>query len=142
MEVRDRTGIVLGTASAAVEPGETHCAHRADVHTALVAKLRPERLHLKHRVASIENGPDHAVATFENGRRICARLIVGADGLRSVVRALIDTTPMTFLKQITNRTIAPASLLPPTSLTIASASGRTACADSSRCRSGTGTKSR
>jgi len=115
MEIRDRSGGVLATAPAALE-GEAESVyphHRADIHNALVSKLSPTRLHLGHRVASVENGSEHAEATFENGRRIRARLIVGADGLRSIVRKLIDATPMTFLKQVTNRTIAPASLLPP-----------------------------
>lgn len=112
MEIRARTGSVLNVAPAATEAGETHCAHRADVHNALISKLSAARLHLGHRLVSIENGFDYAEATFENGRRIRARLIVGADGLRSIVRTLLDATPMSFLKQVTNRTIAPASLLP------------------------------
>jgi len=114
MEIRDRTGSVLNVAPAATgaDAGETHCAHRADVHNALISKLSPARLHLDHRLVSIENCFDYAEATFENGRRIRARLMVGADGLRSIVRTLLDATPMTYLKQVTNRTIAPASLLP------------------------------
>lgn len=114
VEIRHRSGAVLTTAPAALE-GETGCVyphHRADIHNAFIAKLSPARVHLGHRLASIENGSDHAEAIFENGRHIHARLIVGADGLRSVVRTLLDATPISFLKQMTNRTIAPASLLP------------------------------
>ena len=115
MEIRDRNGTILATAPAAIEnpAGSVYPHHRADIHNALVSKISPARLHLGHRVVSVENSSDHAGATFENGRRIRARLIVGADGLRSVVRTLIDATPISFLKQVTNRTIAPASILPP-----------------------------
>ena len=114
VEIRNRSGSVLATAPAALE-GEAGCVyphHRADIHNALIAKLSPSCVHLGHRLASIENGSDHAEAIFANGRRVQARLIVGADGLRSVVRTLLDTTPVSFLKQLTNRTIAPAALLP------------------------------
>ena len=99
----------------AVENGEAefaHSVHRADLHDALVARLQPGSLHLDHRLTSIVNGLGHAEATFQNGRTIHARLVVGADGLRSVVRTLLDATPMTFLHFVTHRTIAPASLLP------------------------------
>jgi salicylate hydroxylase len=115
VELRDRDGSVLRAAPASIEPGEpefAYCAHRADLHDALVSKLLPGRLHLGHRLVSVETTADCAEARFENGRHIRARLIVGADGLRSVVRTLLDATPMTFLNLVTNRTIAPASLLP------------------------------
>jgi salicylate hydroxylase len=117
VEIRDRHGKVLGAIPTAVEPGEgefAHCVHRADMHDALVSKLPTGRLHLGHHLASVRNRPDHAEARFDNGNRIRARLIVGADGLRSVVRAMLDATPMTFLDRVVHRTIAPASLLPAT----------------------------
>jgi salicylate hydroxylase len=115
VEVRDGRGSILGSTPTAVEEGEAKSAfsvHRADLHDALASKMSRTRLHLGHRLASLENGSSHAEAAFENGRRIQARLIVGADGLRSIVRTLFDATPMTFLKLVTNRTIAPAFLLP------------------------------
>jgi salicylate hydroxylase len=115
VEIRDSRGRFVGAIPTAVEPGEgefAYAVHRADLHDALVSQLRPEQLHLGHRLASVRNLPDHAEATFENGNRLRARLIVGADGLRSIVRTLLDTTPMTFLNRMVHRTIAPASLLP------------------------------
>ncbi len=115
VELRDKTGTVLGTAPTAVEAGEAgfvYSVHRADLHDALIARLQPELLHLGHRLTSVENISDHAEATFQNGRTINARLIVGADGLRSIVRTSLDATPMTFLNVVTHLTIAPASLLP------------------------------
>ena len=50
--------------------------------------------------------------SFENGQAVRARLVIGADGLKSVVRACLDSTGMTFAGMVTHRTIAPASLLP------------------------------
>ncbi len=113
LEILLKTGVVLHTAPAGMEGGETHCAHRADVHTALVSRTASDRIHLGHRLAQIRDKDDYAEALFENGRGVRARLLIGADGLRSVVRTLIDATPMTYLKQVTNRFIAPASLLSP-----------------------------
>ena len=115
VELRGQGGHILGTAPTAIEAGEpefAYCVHRADLHDALTSRLPPERLHLGHRLASIHNLSDHAEATFENGHRIHARLVVGADGLRSVTRTFLDATPMTFLNLVVHRTIAPASLLP------------------------------
>ena len=115
IEIRDHTGSILGATPTAIEAGESefaYCVHRADLHEALLSKLSPERLHLGHRLVRIDYTGDHAEATFENGRRARTRLIVGADGLRSIVRTCLDATPMTFLNLVVNRTIAPASLLP------------------------------
>ena len=115
VEMRDSKGRVLGETPTAIEPGEAEFAyavHRADLHDTLISQLRPARLRLGHRLVDVESKFGHAEAVFHNGRRIRARLIVGADGLRSVVRAVLDATPMTFLKMVTHRTIAPAALLP------------------------------
>ncbi len=115
VEIRDKAGIVLGTTPTAVEDGEAEFAfsvHRADLHDALVARLQPGSLHLGQRLISVANEAEHAAATFEGGRTVHARLIVGADGLRSTVRTLLDVVPMTFLNYVAHRTIAPASLLP------------------------------
>ena len=112
MEILDKNSNVVATAPAAIDGGETFGAHRADVHNALVSRINPSRLHLNHRLASIESHDDYAEAVFENGHQVRATLLIGADGLRSVVRRLIDATPMNFQNQITNRTISPASLLP------------------------------
>ena len=115
VELRDSKGRIRGEAPTAIEAGEAefaYCVHRADVHDALMSQLWPKRLHLGHRLASVDTRSGYAEAVFDNGRHIRARLIVGADGLRSTVRAVLDTTPMTFLKMVTHRTIAPAALLP------------------------------
>jgi salicylate hydroxylase len=112
LEVLSRDGSIIAAAPAAIEPGATHTVHRADLHGALISHVPAESIQLGHRLRSVANGESHAEAEFENGRRIRARLIVGADGLRSRVRSLFDSTPMTFHKSLTNRTIAPADVLP------------------------------
>ncbi|WP_428538995.1 FAD-dependent monooxygenase [Rhodopila sp.] len=73
VEVRDGRGSIFGSTPTAVEEGEAKSAysvHRADLHYALASKMQRTRVHLGHRLASIENAPDHAEATFQNGRHI------------------------------------------------------------------------
>jgi salicylate hydroxylase len=73
VEVRDRKGKVLATTPTAVEAEESefaYCVHRADIHDALIAQLRHERLHLGHRLASVQILPEHAEAAFDNGASV------------------------------------------------------------------------
>ena len=93
VEIRDRDGYVVGSSPTAIEAGEpefAYCVHRADLHDALLSRLPATQLHLGHRLASIREVADRTEAIFENGRRIHAGLIVGADGLRSIVRTYLD----------------------------------------------------
>ncbi len=115
IEMRDETGTIQSSISIRFAEGESDVAysvHRADVHNALLAGIAPERLHLSHRLASITHHEGFVEARFENGATIRARVIVGADGIRSRVRAYMDDGPMAFVKMVTHRTIAPAALLP------------------------------
>lgn len=61
--------------------------HRADLHDLLRSTVPAERLHLSHRCIAVEDQGTHAIARFENGAVAEADLIVGADGIHSVVRA-------------------------------------------------------
>jgi salicylate hydroxylase len=115
VEIHNGKGNVLGTVPTAIEAGESelsYCVHRADIHGALISQVRPGRLYLGHRLASVQNFPSYAEARFDNGVCIRAHLIIGADGLHSIVRTLVDATPMTFLNKVVHRTIVPGSLLP------------------------------
>ncbi len=61
--------------------------HRADLHDLLRDLVPPERIHLAHRCARIEQDADGATIYFENGASATADLVVGADGIRSAVRS-------------------------------------------------------
>jgi salicylate hydroxylase len=63
--------------------------HRADVLTALVAALPSDRMHVGHRLTGLVDHSDRVEAQFENGARIKADVLVGADGIHSTVRHIL-----------------------------------------------------
>jgi salicylate hydroxylase len=87
--------------------------HRADLHASLVAALRslqPDAIALGHRLTRVE--PD-GTAYFANGRQAQADILVGADGLHSVVRrSLFGDLQPSFTGQVAWRGIVPAERLP------------------------------
>lgn len=60
--------------------------HRADLLDALATDLDRSAIHLGHRLAGIEELSDRIVLTFSNGARVETEFLIGADGVRSVVR--------------------------------------------------------
>ena len=66
--------------------------HRADLLAVIASGFPTKRIHLGHRVAGLAEECDSVEAWFENGARITADIVVGADGIirpcapRSLVR--------------------------------------------------------
>ena len=60
--------------------------HRADLHAMLVSLVPESAATLSASCASVRNEGNTAVATFEDGSQFEADVIVGADGIHSVVR--------------------------------------------------------
>ncbi|MEU1920761.1 FAD-dependent monooxygenase [Streptomyces albogriseolus] len=71
---------------AAGEQTHTHLIHRGDFIDALMGVLPEGMVHLGHKLETIEDRGDSAALTFANGATAEADLVVGADGIRSVVR--------------------------------------------------------
>ena len=65
---------------------KTHLIHRGDFIDALVGVLPEGMVHCGHKLATIEDKGDRSVLTFANGTTVEADLVVGADGIKSVVR--------------------------------------------------------
>ncbi|KQQ90019.1 FAD-dependent monooxygenase [Arthrobacter sp. Leaf137] len=65
---------------------QTHLIHRGDFIDALLGVLPDRMVHLGHKLQGIEDKGDHSVLTFTNGKAVEADLVVGADGIKSVVR--------------------------------------------------------
>jgi salicylate hydroxylase len=63
--------------------------HRADLLLALAGALPAERLHVAHRLVALTDHGDRVEAQFENGARVSAAMLVGADGIHSVVRGIL-----------------------------------------------------
>jgi salicylate hydroxylase len=60
--------------------------HRADLMQVLASGLDPARLHLDHRLVAIEEPAADVLLTFANGSTSKAKIVIGADGIHSVVR--------------------------------------------------------
>jgi 2-polyprenyl-6-methoxyphenol hydroxylase-like FAD-dependent oxidoreductase len=63
--------------------------HRADLLNALLGAIPAERVHPGHRLTSFVDHGDRVEAEFRNGVRATADVLVGADGIHSVVRDIL-----------------------------------------------------
>ena len=59
--------------------------HRADLQRALLSGLSG-RLHLSHRIISYEEIGDEIHLTFQNGSSATCDILIGMDGIKSIVR--------------------------------------------------------
>ena len=86
--------------------------HRADLQKVLSAAHGTDKLHLGHRLASIEERGDEMLLTFTNGTAVAADFVVGADGVRSVVRDFVAGPESTLYSGTSAfRGIVPSALL-------------------------------
>ena len=70
--------------------GAPYCGiHRADLQRVLSGALGGAGLHLGHRLVDIIDGGDGVRLEFADGRSAEADLVIGADGVRSVVRRFV-----------------------------------------------------
>ena len=60
--------------------------HRADLLDALASGLDHSAIHLGYRLTAIEERSDSVVLAFANGAHVEAEIVIGADGVRSVIR--------------------------------------------------------
>ena len=94
IEVRDKNGGVLQ----AIDLGDVHTRFgrttvsilRADLQAVLVGALRAGTLHLGKRCIKVDRSDSGAVASFDDGTHAEGDIIVGADGVRSIVREAVS----------------------------------------------------
>jgi salicylate hydroxylase len=88
--------------------------HRADLLDVLASGLDRGAIHLGHRLAAVEEGSERIGLTFDNGARVEADYVIGADGVRSVLRqALYGDDHPTYTGQMVWRALLNAADLSP-----------------------------
>ena len=94
--------------------------HRADLLDALASGLDHRLIHLDHRLVGVEERSKGVVLAFANGAKVEADFVIGADGVRSVIRhALYGHDHPTYTGQMVwrallNRSDVPRDVLEPT----------------------------
>ena len=63
--------------------------HRAVLQERLIAQLKPNTLHLAKRCTGIEQHENDVTVQFEDGSTAMGDILIGADGIRSVVRTAL-----------------------------------------------------
>ena len=87
--------------------------HRADLLDALASGLDRSAIHLGHRLTGIEERSDRTMLAFANGAQVEAEIVIGADGVRSVIRrALYGDDNPTYTGQMVWRSLLSASDVP------------------------------
>ncbi|OTP76203.1 FAD-dependent monooxygenase [Caballeronia sordidicola] len=87
--------------------------HRADLLDALVKGIDPSAIHLGHRLSNVTQGEDGVSLAFANGVEVKADIVIGADGVRSVVRqALYGADTPTYTGQMAWRALLKGSDVP------------------------------
>jgi salicylate hydroxylase len=87
-------------------------SHRADVLSMLIGALPGERMHAGHRLTGFTERGDKIEAQFENGARVTADALIGADGIHSTVqRLLFGATAPRFTGCAAYRGLVPAEKL-------------------------------
>jgi salicylate hydroxylase len=69
-----------------IHEARTHLIHRGDFIDALLSVLPDGIVHLGRKLTTVDDQGNRSTLVFADGGRVTADLVVGADGIRSVVR--------------------------------------------------------
>jgi FAD-dependent urate hydroxylase len=94
MVLRSWTGKTLATFGGKADEPIMHVVWRADLHRALHDMALDRGVHIEHgrRLVRLNDTVDGVTAEFADGSTASADILIGADGIRSTVRPLIDPT--------------------------------------------------
>lgn len=80
---------------------KTYAIHRATLHTILLDKLDGVNILLNKKLKSLSQTTDEVNFTFEDGTSYSSNILIGADGIHSVVRkSIINNTELRIAKQV------------------------------------------
>jgi salicylate hydroxylase len=97
--------------------------HRADLLDVIAAAFPSDRVHLGHRLVGLRGTGEGTEAWFDNGARIIADVLVGADGIHSAVRtALFGAEEPRFAGCVAYRGLVPAECIADLGLEVGSQS--------------------
>jgi len=86
--------------------------HRGDFHALLIQALAADSLHYGKKLTGLRQSSDQATMTFADGSTAEADLVIGADGLNSVVReALLGKEAPVYTGVVGHRVMIPAERL-------------------------------
>lgn len=75
--------------------------HRGKLQQLLLSELNPEEIHLGHQLNKVDASNNGYNLTFDNGRQVQSSLLIGADGLNSIVRkSLFPSATIRNAKQV------------------------------------------
>ena len=87
--------------------------HRADLHVLLQKPLAPGTIRFGHHLTGLEPCGEGVRLSFENGASAEADIVLGADGIRSRVRAaMLGPDEPRFFGRVAPRAVFPASRIP------------------------------
>jgi salicylate hydroxylase len=89
-----------------------YTVHRADLHRGLLELLPVGAVHLGMRCTGMKERADAVELRFEDGSRVIADTVVGADGIHSVIREMLIADNPRFSGQSIYRGLVPAERLP------------------------------
>jgi 6-hydroxynicotinate 3-monooxygenase len=86
--------------------------HRGDLHAVLDRVVTPGSISFSHRLVGLEEKNDSIRLVFDNGVKVEADIVIGADGINSKVREfLLGTEPPRFAGAVAQRAIFPTERL-------------------------------
>ncbi len=102
-------GDTLGHAAEVKYGAPFYQLHRADLLNIIKSRVNPKSIHLNSRVVDYENRDDGVTVKLESGQQIEGDVLIGADGIHSMVRKRVNGTDDLTLHGLGWRAIIPTS---------------------------------
>jgi 6-hydroxynicotinate 3-monooxygenase len=100
--------IIFDAASEARFGGPYLNIHRGDLHAVMHGAVMPGSIAFNHRLVALEELSNTIRLVFENGVKVDADIVIGADGINSKAREfVVDAQPPRFVRTVAHRAIFP-----------------------------------